>query len=88
LERAALADSPAPVSVLPMSPPTAFPAVLTHAYCYSLEDAERNRRMIDHYLELSARVPVFSVRFRAGLGNLPAVLDEVERAVGMVPLAM
>jgi hypothetical protein len=85
LERAPLADSTAPVSVLPLSPPAAFPAVLTHAYCYSLEDAEHNRRMVDHYLELSARVPVFSVRFRAGLENLPAVVDEVERAVGMSP---
>jgi hypothetical protein len=85
LERAPLAELPARVSVLPLSPPAAFPAVLTHAYCFSLEDAEHNRRMIDHYLELSARVPVFSVRFRVGLSHLPTVLDEVERAVGMVP---
>jgi hypothetical protein len=85
LERASLTDSVAPVSVRPLAQVEAFPAVLAHAYCYSLEDPERNRLMLDHYLELSAHVRVFSVRFRAGLGHLAAVLDEVERVVGMAP---
>jgi hypothetical protein len=85
LERATLRDTFAAVSVRPLAQVEAFPAVLAHAYCYSLEDPERNRLMIDHYLELSAHVRVFSVRFRAGLGHLTAVLDEVERVVGMAP---
>jgi hypothetical protein len=85
LERTSLPDSLAPVHVRRLSPAEAFPAVLAHAYCYSLEDQDRNRLMVDHYLELSAHVAVFSLRFRPGLGELPAVLDEVEQVVGMVP---
>ena len=85
LERASLPQPLGPVSVRRLPPAEAFPAVLAHAYCYSLEDAGRNRLMIDHYLELSARVPTFSVRFRAGMGHLAPVLDEVERAIVMAP---
>jgi hypothetical protein len=74
-----------PVRVRRFPPAEAFSAVLAHAYCYTLDDVERNRRMIDHYLDLSDRVAVFSVIFRAGLENLPAVLEAVERTVGMAP---
>jgi hypothetical protein len=81
-ERRELADA---VRVRRPQPAEAFPAVLAHAYCYTLDELERNRRMIDHYLDLSARVAVFSVIFQPGLENLPAVLDAVERAVGMAP---
>jgi hypothetical protein len=85
LERAP-SGQPADAARVRRLPPTAaFPAVLAHAYCYSLEDVERNRRMIDHYLDMCARVPTFSVVFRAGFEHLPVVLDEVEQAVGMAP---
>ena len=59
----------------------AFPAVLTHAYCFSLDDEERKRRMVEAYMELAARVPVFRVRLRAGLERLPAILDGLEAAL-------
>ena len=68
-----------------LAPPEAFPAVLAHAYCYSLDDVARNREMLDHYLDLSARVPIFSVVFRAGMEHVPTLLDAVEEAVGMSP---
>ena len=42
------------------------------------QDAERKRRMINHYLELVAKVPVFEVSFPSGLENLPATLDAIE----------
>ncbi len=74
-----------PVSIRRLAPAEAFPAVLAHAYCYSLDDSERNRVMIDHYLQLSAWVPIFSVVFRAGREHVPALLDAVEEAVGMSP---
>jgi len=73
------------VQIRQLSPAEAFPAVLAHAYCYSLDDVGRNRRMIDHYLELTSRVPIFSVIFRAGLEHIPALLGEIEQAVGMAP---
>jgi hypothetical protein len=59
----------------------AVPALLTHAYCFSLQEAVFKRRMLRHYLELAARVPVFALRFRPGLEHLSAVADAVEQVV-------
>lgn len=60
----------------------AIPALLTHAYCFSLQQALFKRRMMEHYLELVGRVPVFAVRFRPGLERLPAIADVIERIAG------
>jgi hypothetical protein len=79
LERMAGADTPVVVRQLP--PKEAFSAVLTHACCFSLRDADRKRRMIRHYLDLAAGVPIYLVRFQAGLANLPHILDAVEQTV-------
>jgi len=55
----------------------AFPALLPHAYCFSIEHAERNRRMIDEYLRLVEKVPIWCLRFRPGLGHLSQMLDGI-----------
>ena len=34
--------------------------------------------MLDRYLRLASSVPTFEVRYRPGLGDIHAVLDEVE----------
>jgi hypothetical protein len=60
----------------------AVPALLTHAYCFSLQQAVFKRRMLQHYLELAARVPVFAIRFRPGLERLSAVADVIEQVAG------
>jgi hypothetical protein len=60
----------------------AIPALLTHAYCFSLQQAIFKRRMMEHYLELMAKVPVFAIRFRPGLERLPAIADVIEQIVG------
>jgi hypothetical protein len=60
----------------------AVPALLSHAYCYSLQHAAFKRRMVEHYLDLVARVPVFEIRFRPGLEQLPALADMVEQVAG------
>ncbi len=59
----------------------AFPAVLAHAYCFTLEDGERKERMMKQYLSLLARIPVFELRFRSGLEQLPAILERVRSAI-------
>lgn len=64
-----------------LRPSAAFPAVLKHAYCFSLRDLERKRRMTQQYLELTARVPVFLVRFQPGLERLSTLLDLIEQAL-------
>ncbi len=85
LERAQSADAPESARVRRLSPAEAFPPLLSHAYCYSLDQIERNREMIGHYIDLAAGVPVFNVVFRPGLEHLPSVLRTIERVVGMKP---
>jgi hypothetical protein len=63
----------------------AFTAVLTHGYCFTLRNAERNRRMMKSYLELIDRVPVFRVRFAPGLEQLSGVLDAIKAALPEAP---
>jgi hypothetical protein len=70
-----------PVAVRRLSSAAAFAAVLTHAYCFTLEDRERKRRMMSHYLGLVATVPIFDVCFPSGLANLPVILDGIEQAL-------
>jgi hypothetical protein len=71
LERKADGEPGPAVEVRRLSPAQAFPAVLTHAYCFSLRDEARKRCMLRHYLDFSVRVPVFRVRFPAGLEHIP-----------------
>ena len=73
--------SPAPVTVRRLSSAEAFAAVLSHAWSFALQDRERKRRMINHYLELLASTPIFEISFQPGLENLPAILDAIEQLV-------
>ena len=85
LERAPSAETPESAQVRRLSPAEAFRSLLSHAYCYSLDDVKRNREMIEHYIDLAARIPVFNVVFRPGLEHLPSALRTIERVVGMNP---
>lgn len=62
----------------------AFPAMLAHACWFSLKNAERKRRMVEHYLAVAARLPVFEIRFPTGLERLGAILDVIEDTVHTV----
>lgn len=66
------------VSVRQLYSTEALEAVLCHAWCFTLQDVERKRLMMANYLELIARTSVFDVSFRAGLENLPVILDAIE----------
>lgn len=74
-------DSPDVVEIQRLSPIRAFPAVLSHAYCFSLNDVERKRRMMCAYLALVREVPVCTVRFSNGIERLPQLLDRIEREI-------
>ncbi|HEY6230069.1 MAG TPA: hypothetical protein VIW64_02285 [Pyrinomonadaceae bacterium] len=71
-------DEAAPVAVRSLTSAEAFAAVLSHAWSFALQDSERKRRMINNYLELVARVPIFDIAFQPGLDKLPAILDAIE----------
>lgn len=59
----------------------AFPALLHHAYCFSLRDQERKRRMIQRYMDLTTRVPILEIRYKRNLERIADVADELEAAV-------
>jgi hypothetical protein len=73
--------SGAAVETIRLSPVAAFTALLPHAYCFSLQDVQRKRRMMQHYLDLAKRVPTFEVHFQRGLEHLSAILDSIEHAI-------
>lgn len=80
IEREERSDQPPLESErLPLS--KALPAVLPHAFRFTLNDPERKRRMMQSYLDLVARVPVVRVGFVPGFEQLPRVLDGLEEAI-------
>jgi hypothetical protein len=68
------------LEIIRLSPARAFPAILEHAHCFDLLDPERKKRMIDHYLDLVARIPVFEIQFQSGLGRLSSLAGRVVEA--------
>jgi hypothetical protein len=83
LERRPTGNAHGSATISRLGPSEAFLALVTHAYCFSLEDVERNRGMMDQYLEVVRSVPVYRVIYQSGLDELPATLDLIEREVGM-----
>ena len=75
------ADSLPLVRITRLEPADTFIALLPHAYYFQLSDPARKALMLDRYLRLAASVPTFEVRYRPGLRDIPAVLDEVEARV-------
>ena len=57
--------------------------LLAHAIYFGFGDRDRKRRMIGRYLALASRVPVHRVVYRSGLERLPAVADELARALAL-----
>jgi hypothetical protein len=82
LERVARVGRDGPVQAIQLSPASAFPRVLAHAHCLKFRDIGRRRRMIEHYLKLVSRVPVFEIRFATRLNGLPLILDAIIKMVG------
>ena len=64
----------------------AFSQLMTHAHCFDVADPAESQRIVEDYLEIVERVPVFSLTYRPGFEQLDELLETV---VGMrgVPLA-
>ncbi len=69
------------ISIERMTPAAAFPAVLTHAYCFTLRNRNRNAAMLESYLELVQRVPVLAVSFPGEAKRVPEIAERIEQAV-------
>jgi hypothetical protein len=68
------------LALSPMPPADAFPAVLTHAYCFDLTDAARKREMMAAYLDVASRVPIYRLVLPEGLRHIDAVVDAVRES--------
>jgi hypothetical protein len=60
----------------------AFPALLAHAYCYDAQDRSHIRRLVDDYLAMVSRVPVFALQYRPDLQRLPQLIEIIQDAAG------
>ncbi len=64
------------ISLMPQA--RAFSEVLAHAHCFDAEDPTQTRRLVNDYLGIVARVPVFALEYKPDLQKLP----QLTRAVG------
>jgi hypothetical protein len=69
------------VEIERLSSHQALSALLGNAYCFSLDDPGRKRRMMERYLDVARLVPVFEIRFAPGLDRLATMLVRVERII-------
>ena len=81
IERVELSEPSSRPAVRRLPPSDALMAVLSHAFSFQPQSVEEKRTTIEDYLELVARVPVYSLTTGQDLGILGALLDEVEAAV-------
>ena len=70
------------VSLMPQA--QAFPEVLAHAHCFDLEDRAHARRLAEDYLELVARVPIFTLEYPPRFQNLQRLTRDVMEAAGSI----
>ena len=70
-----------PATVERIRPTSALTLVLPHAYFLSGEVAARRPEMVENYLGLVARVPIYHARIPGGLERLDDTLDAIERGV-------
>jgi len=84
LEQRTSATLDAIVDVQQLAPAAAFREILAHAYCFSLDDMARKRAMMQHYLLLAQRVPIFTARFQTGLQHVDTIVKAIVRAVDQI----
>lgn len=76
-----------PVAVRRLDPVRAFSSLIAHAHCFNPHDDVRRNAMLRHYLDITARVPVFEVVFRPVLADVPAVARAVVEGLGPIAVA-
>ena len=81
LQRSAAKGEQGKIEAQRLTPALAFPATFAHAYCFSLDDQERKRRMLQSYFALVSQVPVFELRFPSCLEQLPQVVRCIEETL-------
>jgi len=80
-------DDQGPVAIRRVSAHEAVPRLLPQAYYFTLLGGDRKRRTLGAYLGLTARVPIYEIRFAVALDELPELLSAIETIVFRTPLA-
>ena len=66
------------ISLMPQA--RAFSEVLAHAHCFDVGDPTQTRRLVEDYIVLAARVPVFALEYHPDLQQLPHLTRAVVEA--------
>ncbi len=66
------------ISLMPQT--RAFSEVLAHAHCFDAEDPTQTHRLVNDYLGIVARVPVFALEYKPDLQKLPQLTRAVVEA--------
>ncbi len=69
------------VEILRAAPSDSVVALLSQAYRFAPQAAERRRQMIQTYLDVAARIPVLRVRFTPDRDRFTELVAEVQSAV-------
>jgi hypothetical protein len=69
------------ISLMPQA--RAFLELLAHAHCFDAEDPGHIRRLVDSYLLLAERVPVFKLEYRPDLQHLGQLIDAIAETASM-----
>lgn len=69
-------------SVRELAPPAAFEVLLRHAHCFEPGNPVQRRRLLQNYLDISTRIPIYEVEFASGLDALDGLLDELLHVSG------
>ncbi len=69
------------ISIRKPPPSEVFRLLLSHAYCFSLDETAVKERTVKAYLDLSEAVPVYELSYPSGYEHLPAVIATIESAI-------
>ncbi len=73
-----LENGPVVLARLPAA--EAFRAVLAQTLSFGLQEPDLRRETMRQHLALMDLVPVYRLRYRTGLEQIPAILDVIERS--------
>jgi hypothetical protein len=65
------------IDLRPLDPARAFSAILPHAHCFDPYDAAEAERLVQDYLTLVSRVPVFALSYRPSFVDFDVLLARV-----------
>jgi len=55
----------------------AFSQLMTHAHCFDPDDPIESRRLVEDYLSIVARVPVYELTYRPAFDRLPELVESI-----------